>query len=294
MNALISLNTEAENLKLGNLTISISEIEKLINEAIRIVVILILMYIIIKLGNRVINKFVEKQMKSKARFSMDAQKAKTIGGVLKSSLKYITYFIGVALILSNFISGISIGLAGVGGVAVGLGFQSLVKDVINGFFILFEDQYGIGDHVTIGTYSGIIETIGIRTTVIRDFTGDIHLIPNGTIATVTNHSRGNMRFIVDVEIAYEEDIDNAMKVIEEVNKEFEGSHSDITEPIQIFGVTSLNAYSITIRIIGKSKPLKQWKMENELRKEIKIALEAANINIPYPKAEFINRNKGES
>ena len=82
--------------------------------------------------------------------------------------------------------------------AIGIGAQSLVKDLINGFFILFEDQYGIGDHVTIGQFEGIVESLGIRTTVLRDFTGDLHLIPKGTVLEVTNHSRGDIRFIVDV------------------------------------------------------------------------------------------------
>ena len=253
---LLKLNFGDGSLDIGKgISIDMRDIENIVNKGIRIVVIIILMYITIKIGNRLINKFVKRQIESNARFSMDNQKAKTIGEVLKSVLKYMTYFIGAALILSDAFNGISVAMASVGGFALGFGAQSLVKDIINGFFILFEDQYGVGDHVTIGTFSGIVETIGIRTTVIRDFSGDVHLIPNGTINQVTNHSRGNIRFIVDVDISYEEDIDNAINVISNVCNKYKDENENIVEPIEVLGVNSLNASSVTIRIIGKAKPL---------------------------------------
>jgi len=222
---------------------------------------------------------------------MDDQKAKTIGGVLKSILKYMTYFIGAALIFSDMFKGVSVALASVGGFALGFGAQSLVKDVINGFFILFEDQYGVGDYITIGKFSGIVETIGIRTTVIKDLNGDVHLIPNGSIVEVTNHSKCNIRFIVDIEISYKEDIDKAINIISKECKIFEKQNEDIVEPIEVWGVTSLNAYSITIRVAGRSKPLSQWKMERELRKRLKEAIDREGIEIPYPKTEVINKNE---
>lgn len=289
MGLLFKFKADYSNINFGVFEIDIADIEWIINKGIRIVSILFLMYFTIKIGNRLINKFVQRQIRSKASFSMNEQKALTIGEVLKSILKYMTYFIGAALILSDFFKGVSVAVASVGGFALGFGAQSLVKDIINGFFILFEDQYGVGDHVTIGKFNGIIETIGIRTTVIRDFTGDIHLIPNGSIVEVTNHSRGNIRFLVDVDIAYESDIDSAIKIIENTCKKFTENNEDIMEPIEVWGVNSLNASSVTIRVAGKSKPLMQWKMERELRKAIKIDIDEAGIEIPYPKTEFIKR-----
>ena len=287
---LLKVNFGDGSLDIGKgISIDMRDIENIVNKGIRIVVIIILMYITIKIGNRLINKFVKKQIESNARFSMDNQKAKTIGEVLKSVLKYMTYFIGAALILSDAFNGISVAMASVGGFALGFGAQSLVKDIINGFFILFEDQYGVGDHVTIGTFSGIVETIGIRTTVIRDFSGDVHLIPNGTINQVTNHSRGNIRFIVDVDISYEEDIDNAIKVISNVCNKYKNENENIVEPIEVLGVNSLNASSVTIRIIGKTKPLKQWEAERELRKRVKKVLDEEGIEIPYPKTQLVNK-----
>lgn len=271
------------------ISIDMKDIENIVNKGLRIVFIIVLMYITIKVGNMLIDKFVKRQIESNARFSMDSQKAKTIGEVLKSVLKYMTYFIGAALILSDAFSGISVAMASVGGFALGFGAQSLVKDIINGFFILFEDQYGVGDYITIGTFSGIVETIGIRTTVIRDFSGDVHLIPNGTINQVTNHSRGNIRFIVDIDISYEENIDNAIEVISNVCNKYKEENENIVEPIEVLGVNSLNASSVTIRIIGKTKPLKQWEAERELRKRIKNVLDENGIEIPYPKTQLVNK-----
>lgn len=266
-------------------------INVVVGKGLKIIIIALIMYIVIKTGNKLIQRFVEHQGKSKLSFSLNEQKAVTLGEVLKSALKYAVYFIGIAMMLSGIFNGLSVALAGIGGVAIGLGVQSLVKDIINGFFILFEDQFGVGDHVTIDRFEGIVESIGIRTTIIRDFSGDVHLIPNGHITLVTNHSRGDIRFIVDVEIAYEENIDEAINVIEKVNSEFAKENSEeIRGPIEVLGVNSLNGSGVTIRVIGRSKPLSQWKMERELRKAIKVALDQAKIEIPYPKTVIVNED----
>ncbi|MDU5261134.1 MAG: mechanosensitive ion channel family protein, partial [Clostridium celatum] len=248
------------------------------------------MYFSIRIGNKIINKFVDRQVASKTSFSLEPQKALTIGEVLKSVLKYTVYIIGIGSMLYDILAKIPVALVSAGGFAIGLGAQSLVKDLINGFFVLFEDQYGVGDHVTIGQFSGIVESIGIRTTVLRDFTGDLHLIPNGSVLEVTNHSRGNIRFIVDVEIAYEENVDTAIEVIKKTSNLFEEKHKDkLRSEIDVLGVLSLNASGVTIRVVGRAEPLSQWEMERELRKDIKIALDEAGIEIPYPKTTIINK-----
>ncbi len=266
-------------------------LEAIVEKIISIIFISIIMYFSIKLGNNLIKKFVDRQVASKASFSLQPQKALTIGEVLKSVLKYTVYIIGIGSMLYDILAKIPVALVSAGGFAIGLGAQSLVKDIINGFFILFEDQYGVGDHVTIGQYSGIVESIGIRTTILRDFTGDLHLVPNGSVLEVTNHSRGDIRFIVDVEIAYEENVDSAIEVIKKTNELFEEKHkSKLRGEIEVLGVLSLNASGITIRIIGRAEPLSQWEMERELRKDIKLALDREGIEIPYPKTQIINKN----
>lgn len=253
-----------------------------IERFLRIIIIAIGMYIVIKVGNKLIEKFVDKQVKSKLRFTLDNQKAITIGEVLKSVLRYLVYFLGITLMFSDIFSKIPVAIASVGGIAIGFGAQSLVKDLINGLFILFEDQYGVGDHITVGQFTGIVESIGIRTTIIRDFTGDLHLIPNGNVLEVTNHSRGDIRFVVDVKIAYEENVDRAIEIIKETNKKFKEQHSEeLRGDIEVLGIISLNATGVTIRVVGRAKPLSQWTMERELRKEIREALDKEEIEVPY-------------
>ncbi|MBX9138700.1 MULTISPECIES: mechanosensitive ion channel family protein [unclassified Clostridium] len=267
-------------------------LDAVVEKIISVIFISILMYFSIKIGNKLIKKFVDRQVASKKSFSLEPQKALTIGEVLKSVLKYTVYIIGIGSMLYDILAKIPVALASAGGFAIGLGAQSLVKDLINGFFVLFEDQYGVGDHVTIGQFSGIVESIGIRTTVLRDFTGDLHLIPNGSVLEVTNHSRGDIRFIVDVEIAYEENIDAAIEVIKKANTQFEEKYEDkLRGEIDVLGVLSLNASGVTIRVVGRAEPLSQWEMERELRKEIKVALDEAGIEIPYPKTAIVNKTK---
>lgn len=273
------------------ISIDWSLMENIVEKIVKIVFIILIMWICIKIGNYLINKFVEKQRKSKLSFSMNEQKAVTIAYILKSALKYVVYFSGIAtIIFSNFkVSG---EVLAAGGFAIGIGAQSLVKDLINGFFILFEDQYGVGDHVTIGVYEGIVEGIGVRTTKLRAFTGDIHTITNGAILNVTNHSRGDIRFIVDVEIAYEENVENALNLINKICTKFEETNGEnLRGAIEVLGVTALNASGVSIRVIGRAVPLKQWAMERELRKDIKLALDSEGIEIPYPKTQIINVQK---
>ncbi|VYU66183.1 mechanosensitive ion channel [Clostridium tertium] len=272
------------------LSSAVNVVEIVLRKGISLILLIIAMFLIIKIVDKVIDKFVENQINSKISFSMDTQKALTIGAILKSSLKYIVYFSGAAIIIGSTFK-VSAAVLSAVGFVVGIGAQSLVKDIINGFFIIFEDQYGVGDYVTIGAFSGIVENIGIRSTVLKDFSGDIHNIPNGSVLEVTNHSRSDMRFIVDVEIAYEEDIDNTINIISDTCRRFQKKNEDdIRENIEVLGVMSLNASGVTIRVVGKSKPLSQWKMERDLRKEIKKSLDEAGIEIPYPKTQLVNNN----
>lgn len=292
--------TTARNPETGKLVISFNWekalestfnlIEIILSKGLSLILLIIVMYLIIKIGDKAIDKFVTNQANSKLSFSMDRQKAITVGGILKSTLKYGVYISAASIIIGSTFK-VSAGVLSAIGFVVGIGAQSLVKDLINGFFIIFEDQYGIGDYVTIGKYSGIVENIGIRSTLLRDFSGDIHNLPNGAVLEVTNHSRGDMRFIVDVEIAYEEDIDNTINIIKDTCKKFEKHNKEtVRNEIEVLGVISLNASGVTIRVVGKAKPMSQWKLERDLRKEIKIALDEAGVEIPYPKTQLIKND----
>ncbi len=290
-NYLIRLQIGDSEVHIGNLIIGLDDVELVINKGLKIILVMIAMYFCIRIGKHLIKKFVEKQIESNAMLSLDSQRAKTLGEVLKSILKYSVYFMGIAIIISILFGSISFTFASIGGIAVGLGAQSLIKDLINGFFILFENQFGVGDHVTIGSYNGIVRSIGIRATVIRDFTGDIHSIPNGSIAGVTNHSRNDIKFIVDVSFSHEENIEKVIDLINATCDEFKRKNKEyIEESLEVTGIIALGVSSVTIRVAGKAKPLMQWKMESELRMAIKRALDKNKIKMPVSTNQLIDES----
>lgn len=272
------------------ITISAETIASVIFKIIMIVIIFILMMIAIRIANKFIDRMVKNQIESNHKFSMDEKKAKTIGILLKSLVKYSVYFLGITSMLSIMFGAISWAFASVGGVAVGLGAQSFIKDMINGIFILFEEQYSVGDYVTIDNSKGIVKAIGLRTTELRDFNGDIYIIPNGSIQVIVNHSKGDMRVLVDIGIAYEADIELAISVINEVCSKYNQENPNITTPIEVLGVTALNDSNVNIRVIGETKPMKQWEAERELMKRIKLEFDKRGIEIPYNKVQVINDN----
>jgi len=258
-----------------------------LEKAIKIIAILIIVRITIKISYIIIDKFFQKQQKFK--FRMEERKANTLAVILKSISKYVLYFIAIVPILEVF--GISpasvLAAAGIGGLAIGFGAQSLVKDIITGFFILFEDQYAIGDYIKVGEFDGIVEEMGIRVTKVRGFSGELHIIPNGNIQTVTNKSRGAMRAWVDVSIAYEEDIDNAINLLNELVKEM-ANNKNIVEGPTVLGVTNLGASEVVLSVIAKTKAMEQWAVERDIRKKIKEAFDKAGIEIPYPRRVIIS------
>ncbi|MDF2672623.1 MAG: mechanosensitive ion channel family protein [Clostridiales bacterium] len=257
----------------------------------KIIIIIILSKIVIKLGSSIIERFFKKQKTS--RFGLNERKADTLCELLKSILRYVIYFIAIMWIFESLGFNITtvIAFTGAAGVAIGFGAQNLVKDIITGFFILFEDQFAVGDYIIIEGMSGIVEVLGLRITKIRDFSGDLYIIPNGSITKVTNKSRGNMRALVEFQIAYEEDIDNAIKVIKRVNEEMKKDFKQIVDGPEVVGVTNLGDFGITIRVIAKTLSMEQWGIEAELRKRIVNALSIEGIEIPYPKRVLVENRK---
>ncbi len=261
----------------------------LVGKVLSIFIVFIVIKVLLRVLNVLINKAVKRRKNSK--FAVDSRKLNTGAAVLKNVIKYILYFIGIMIVLDIF--GVNttsiIATAGIGGLAISFGAQSLVKDIITGFFILFEDQFSVGDYVKIADLEGVVEEMGIRVTKIRDFTGELHIIPNGNISLVTNKSRGPMSSYVDVRIAYEEDTDRAIKVIQEVCDRIKSSNDSILEGPSVLGITDLGDSGINIKVIAKTKPMEQWALERQIRKEIKKAFDEEKIQIAYPK--FIIQDK---
>lgn len=258
------------------------------------VLVIIVVHLAVKFSVVVINKFFEKQVNSKVKM-VAPKKVTTMNTVTKSIARYTLYFIGLTTILGVLELPVSslLATAGIGGLAIGFGAQNLVKDIITGFFILFEDQYSVGDYITIDKYSGIVEEIGLRITQIRDFSGDLHIIPNGHIVNVTNHCRGKMRIMFDVAVAYEADVDKAMEVIQNYLEEFSKEEDSIIQEPRVLGVQELAESSVLLRIWATSEPMEQWRIERELKKGIKKALTKAQIEIPYPKMVVLKKAEEE-
>lgn len=186
-----------------------------------------------------------------------------------------------------------IATAGIGGLAIGFGAQSLVKDVITGFFIIFEDQYSVGDFIKVDDITGTVDEIGLRVTKLKGFKGDINIIPNGQISRVTNYSRGNSAVIVDVTIAYEADLDRAIQVIDRVIERYAEGNQDIVEVPKAIGIVEMDKVGITLRIVGRTLPMKHWGIERDLRKVIKETLIENKIEIPYPRLVVMDKGQGK-
>jgi small conductance mechanosensitive channel len=175
--------------------------------------------------------------------------------------------------------------AGVGGLAIGFGAQSVVKDVISGFFLLLENQVRVGDVVSIGGTGGFVEAISLRTMVLRDLAGNVHVIPHGSVDRVTNMTKDYSRYVFDVGVAYREDPDEVMKVLREVGEELRGDPeyaADILEPLEILGVDSLADSAVVIKCRIMTRPIQQWRVGREMNRRIKKAFDKHGIEIPFP------------
>ena len=221
-------------------------------------------------------------------------KGPTIAPLLKSLLQYSTIFIAAVLVLralgvdpTPIIAG-----AGVVGLAVGFGAQTLVKDVISGFFLLFEGVIAVGDVITFGTSTGLVEEVGLRVTKYRTFSGELWVIPNGEIRAFGNHNRQWMRAIVTVGVAYEQDVVKAMHILEEVGKTWAMEHQDVVlEAPVVQGILSFDDSAMTLRLVVKVRPQQQGTAEWELRRRIKEAFDREGLEIPFPRRVFITRQE---
>jgi len=175
--------------------------------------------------------------------------------------------------------------AGIVGLAVGFGAQNLVRDLISGFFIILEDQIRLGDVAIINGTGGLVESITFRTITLRDFSGVVHVFPNGTITTLSNMTKEWSAFVLDMGVAYKEDTDRVAEVMRQVGEDLRqdpGFRDKFVSPIEIIGVDNFADSSVVIRIRIKTKPLEQWNVGREYRRRLKQAFDARGIEIPFP------------
>ena len=221
------------------------------------------------------------------RASEAKKRVHTLGNILRHAFLIVITFVAVLMILGEL--GIQLGpllaTAGIGALAIGFGAQSLVKDVISGFFIILENQYRIGDVIEVSGVSGLVESVSLRRTVLRDLRGRVHTIPNGEIKVVSNLSKEWSRSVLDIGISYSEDIDKVIDLLSQIGKELESEEpykSAILESLQILGVEKFDEFQLVIRMMVKTAPLKQWEVERELRRRIKIRFDEKGIQMPFP------------
>lgn len=243
---------------------------------------LLLCWILIKVSSAVAKKFFQTQAQ-RDRLSMSERKARTLNSITSSVLKYVIYFIGIFSILKQL--GVPdsslVVVASAGSVAIGLGAQSVVTDMMEGFFILFEDHYAVGDIVTIQGITGTVESVTLRSTKLRDPMGCVHIIPNGSVGTVTNMCREFINAVVTVGIAYGESIDHAIAVLKD-EMEKTTDMEELLETPTVAGVIGLDDSAVTIKIVAKCKVKTNLGVEAELRRRIKNRFDAEGIEIPFP------------
>ncbi|MEM7321955.1 MAG: mechanosensitive ion channel family protein [Actinomycetota bacterium] len=216
------------------------------------------------------------------------QRVDTVVSVISSLATVVVWATAGVMILGLFSINLAPLFAGAGvvGVALGFGAQSVVADFLSGFFMLFEDQYGVGDVVDLGEASGTVENLSLRTTTIRDVNGTVWHIRNSEIRRVGNKSQLWSRAVLDIDVAYDTDLRRAEGIIQRVADDLwqdpDFTDGDIIDPPEVWGIERLGADGVTIRLVVKTDPAEQWVIGRELRLRIKEALEEAGIEIPFP------------
>ncbi|RKD23222.1 mechanosensitive ion channel protein MscS [Ammoniphilus oxalaticus] len=246
---------------------------------------ILLIIVAAKISARVGIASIDRVFKQRGKLKVNERRIETMRSLVRNVASYVIYFIAILLVLSelNFELAPVLASAGVIGLAVGFGAQNLVRDVITGFFIIFEDQYAVGDYVTIGAYTGTVQEFGLRITKIKSYTGEINIIPNGSITEVTNFSVQNSLAVLDVRVAYEEDLERVKQVLEMALLRAHVEIEDIIADPEIVGVQDLGISEILIRVTAECNPTTQFSVNRQLRALIKQAFDEEGIRVPYPR-----------
>ena len=252
-----------------------------------IIVISVVIYLVLRhVIPPIVRRAVAAQMRGQDEEEID-KRARTLSGVLIKTGLVIVGIVALFTILAEVEINVAPALAGLGiaGIAIGFGAQSLVKDFISGLFILMENQYAVGDVVKIAGVTGIVEQMNLRRTVLRDLDGIVHSVPNGEISVASNYTQEWSRVNLNISVAYGEDLDHCIDVINRVGREL--AEDEIFGPMIIgapraLRVDNFGDSGIEIKVLGETKPLKQWDVTGELRKRTKKAFDEEGIEIPWP------------
>ncbi len=245
---------------------------------IKIVVIFLLTRLFVKIIYRIIDRSLRKQEKS--RLQMNPRRLVTVGELLKNVTSVTSNFIMIMLVLGELGFQLAPLLAGAGvlGLAIGFGAQSLVKDVITGFFIILEDQFAVGDVIQTGTLKGTVEMIGLRSTRLVSWTGEVHIIPNGMITNVTNYSVGTALAVVDLTFSNSRRLEETVQMLESAMQRFkQAGGAPISEVPHVLGIQTLSAAEYVVRIAVQCPPAARADVERQIQTYAKEALEAVEL-----------------
>lgn len=252
----------------------------LADTALRIVLIIVLAQVAIRLAYKVIDRALlkQKQDSGESKFRVKPRRFVTIGKLLKNMVVIVLNFMMLLLIISELGYDLAPLIAGAGviGLAIGFGAQSLVKDVITGFFIVFEDQFAVGDVVQIATFKGTVEVIGLRTTRLRNWNGEVYAIPNGTITNVTNFSLADAKAVIDIPMSADRALDEATHLVARSLEKVHDENEKVLAAPQILGVQAMTTGEYTLRIAVSCSPNAQAEVESLIRGEVKRAMERSD------------------
>ncbi|QPQ33710.1 MULTISPECIES: mechanosensitive ion channel family protein [unclassified Lysinibacillus] len=251
--------------------------DQVIDATFEITIILIASWLAVRLGKKFIKKVFLIRMRSPLNHSERRQR--TIARLLQSVISYVVYFSAIIAILSSLnikVAGLLAG-AGIVGLAIGFGAQSLVKDVITGFFIIFEDQFGVGDYIKINAAEGTVVEIGLRTTKIKGSTGEQFIIPNGSIGEVINYSINNSKIFIDLQMTIDADFEKAEMLIKQYLKSLQENHKELVAVPTFLGVQNVKGKEVTIRIAAETLPQQQYGVARTIRRDVTKLFEEHNI-----------------
>lgn len=259
------------------------------------VLILIICMVFIKISKGLATRFFNSKIGIGRLNLIDSRKAETMNSIIGSIIKYLFYFIaGCSILIYLGVPPTSlVAVAGIGSVAIGLGCQGLVQDLVAGFFILLEDQFGVGDIVTIEGHTGTVEAITIRTTCLRAADGTVFIIPNGSIKIVINMCKEFMNAVIDVGIDYGEDMEHVLKVLHDEMEKAAKIITGLRNTPMVLGIIALDDSAVTVRITAECEVKENYRIERELRLLIKKRLDKEQISIPFPQRtiHIINENQ---
>lgn len=220
-------------------------------------------------------------------FRAQIKRAYTLTHIVRDVARIVILFVGMTMILSE--GGVDLkpllAAAGLGGLAIGFGAQSLVKDLISGFFILWENSVRIGDVVEVAGVAGLVEEVELRTITLRDVSGNLYVVPNGVIDKVKNLTKDYSYSVFDIGVAYRENVDEVMGNLQEIAEDLRRDSrfaKDILEPLEMLGVDQFKDSAVMIKCRIKTEPHKQWQVGREMNRRIRNTFDAKGIEIPFP------------